>query len=312
MKRNLKVGGCIAIAVLGGLGPTASATNLQIDVTYDNTVTSLSNATQFESDFNAVVSQFEDAITNPVTVDIQVSVGTINGITTPLPSGDVSGSFSASVLMGSTASASFADTEAALAHTGAVLPAIDPTGGGHFYYMPQAEVKALGLSPATFPTSAPYDGYIGFSGATGEFSFSGIPSAGQYSFQTAAMHEIQEVLGRTSTLNGVTSGFAAYPLDLFRYVAPGVTSFTQNTAAGATQAYASADGGVTDLGTFADQSNGFDRSDWETPVNTTSTDAQNAILTPGRGRGPVDLRRRRAAHPRLHDRSGQRRWPVQW
>ena len=47
----------------------------------------------------------------------------------------------------------------------------------------------------------------------------------------------------------------------------------------------SIDGGVTDLGTFADQTTTGDRTDWQTPVNTTSTDASNALLTPGKIEG---------------------------
>ena len=42
---------------------------------------------------------------------------------------------------------------------------------------------------------------------------------------------------------------------------------------------------MTDLGTFADQTTTGDRTDWQTPVNTTSTDAQNALLSLGVNQG---------------------------
>jgi hypothetical protein len=35
-----------------------------------------------------------------------------------------------------------------------------------------------------------------------------------------------------------------------------------------------------------DQATGGDRNDWQTPVNTTSTDLQNALLTSGKNEGP--------------------------
>jgi hypothetical protein len=96
------------------------------------------------------------------------------------------------------------------------------------------------------------------------------------------------VLGRTSYLNDIGSNLyqsIATPMDLFRYTAPGVTSDTQNTPNGGTPAYTSTNGGVTSLGTFADQSTGGDRTDWQTPINTTSTDAQNSLLTQGKKEG---------------------------
>ena len=163
-----------------------------------------------------------------------------------------------------------------------MLPATSPTGNAVFY-MPQAEVKALGLPSATYPTANAYDGYIGFASTMSQFSFSGTPTSTQYSFQAAAMHEIEEVLGRTSFLNNAGTIYQSFamPMDLFRYTAAGVTSYTPTTANGGTPAYASIDGGVTDLGTFADQTTSGDRTDWQTPVNTTSTDAQNALLSRG-------------------------------
>ena len=272
--------GFVALPILAGAiliaGPAAA--NITINVTYDSSVTanySAGQVTIFENAFNAVVSQFQSAITNPVTISIDVSVGQVSS-TVALASGDVGGSFVPLVSLGSSTT-SFANVIAALAGTGATLPATDPTGGGHFYYMPQAEVRALALT-GVYGAPSTFDGYIGFSSNFGDFSFSGTPGSTQYSFQAAAEHEIEEILGRTSSLNngGVTSGFIANPLDLFRYGSPGNNSFSENA-----YAYASIDGGNTSLGTFDYTSSGGDRSDWSTPINTASTDAQNALLTRG-------------------------------
>lgn len=283
MNQNTKTGGFIALAILGGtvVLPTPASANLVLDVAYDFSSDSTITPTQenqVETAFNAVAAQFEAAITNPVTVAVQVSVGTVNGTTQTLPSGNDSGSYANSVEMGTTQAASFTNTEAALAHTGATLPTTDPSGGNHDYYMPQAEFKALGLSPAGYPALNAIDGYIGFNSNLSLFSFSGVPNSSQVSFRASAEHELEEVLGRVSSLNngGLTAGFEAQPLDLFRYSSPGVTSFGENAAA-----YASTDGGVTDLGTFESVSSNGDRSDWLTPVNTTSTDAQNSSFTQG-------------------------------
>lgn len=295
MQQNTRPFGFIAIAALGGtigLAPPASA-NMTLDVTYDSSVTGdLTGAqvTQFETAFNAVAARFDAAITNPITVNIYVSVGSINGNannnTMALPANNDSGSYDTVTSMAGSSGTSFSNTKAALQGVGDTIGA-DPTGGAAFY-MPQAEVKALALSPITYPTSQPYDGYIGFSSSFSLFSFSGTPAKSQVSFQAAAEHEIEEVLGRTSYLNNSGSTLyqsVATPMDLFRYTAPGVTSYTPNTPNGGTPAYASTNGGVTDLGTFADQSTGGDRTDWQTPANTASTDAQNALFTQGKNEG---------------------------
>ena len=285
MKRNFKPGGILILSIASGMAVLAApAAALQITVTYDSTVTALANAAQFETAFNGVAAQFSSAITNSATIAINVSVGKISS-NVALPAGAVSGSFDPKVLMGSTAAASFANTKVALSGTGVVLPANTPAGSALFL-MPQAEVKALGLT-ATYPTANPVDGFIGFASNMSQFSFSGTPTSTQYSFQTATLHEIEEVLGRTSSLNNSGTGYlsSATPMDLFRYTAAGVTSYTPTTANGGTPAYASIDGGVTDLGTFADQTTSGDRTDWQTPVNTTSTDAQNGLLSRGTNEG---------------------------
>jgi hypothetical protein len=72
----------------------------------------------------------------------------------------------------------------------------------------------------------------------------------------------------------------AEPFDLFRYSGKGSNSFGANAAA-----YASVDLGATDLGTLESTIAGADRSDWSSPVNNPSTDAQNSELTVGQNEG---------------------------
>jgi hypothetical protein len=294
MKQIDRAGSLVAVTILAGsLVLAAPASAMSIIVTFDPSTINpaVPSDALVMSTFGAVAAQFDAAITNPITVNIDVSLGAVNGVA--LPAGQPSGSFDTKTAMGSSAAASFSNAETALANTGAVLPAANPTigaggsGAGAIFYMPQAEVKALALPSARYPTTQPYDGYIGFSSTANVFSFAGKPGSLQYSFQAAAKHEIEEVLGRTSFLNngGTLYQNFATPMDLFRYTAPGVTSYTPNTPAGGKAAYASVDGGVTDLGTFADQTTGGDRTDWQTPTLSSSTDAQNADLNTGASEG---------------------------
>jgi hypothetical protein len=278
MIRTQQAGTILVLTALIGAGTMRpAAANLNLVTTYDSSVTGSSQAATIEAAFDAVAAQFNAAIANNITVNVYVSLGSVNGQSLGT---NVSGSFDNVVTMGSGAAASFANTKAALQAVGTVVGATDPAGPYATFVMPQAEVKALALSQALYPTTQPYDGYIGFTSSLSLLSFSGTPGGSQYSFKSAAMHEIQEVLGRTSYMNsgGIVYEYEATPMDLLRYTAPGTQ--TNNPA---TTAYASTDGGVTSLGTFATASTGAgDVTDWSTPVNTTSTDAQNALLTPGK------------------------------
>ncbi|HEY1411625.1 MAG TPA: hypothetical protein VGF36_05760, partial [Rhodopila sp.] len=146
---------------------------------------------QAAADFTAVAQSFSNALINTSAspIDINVQFGSVSG-------GDVSTSNTATNSVGSFANV-VADLAPAEKSLGYVLPSIDPTGAGT-WYMPQAEAKVLGVSLPNNASAS--DGTITFSSAT-SFSYVVTVNSGQYSFQAAAAHEIEEVLGRTSTLN---------------------------------------------------------------------------------------------------------------
>lgn len=104
--------------------------------------------------------------------------------------------------------------------------------------------------------------------------------AGQYSAISVVEHEINEILGgggQGSTLNAIQQGLTAYnnfrgPVDLYRYSAPGVASFTTSNAA---SSYFSVDGGVTNIVAW-NQSSGGDYADFGT-----SGFVQSAFNSPG-------------------------------
>ena len=138
----------------------------------------------------------------------------------------------------------------------------------------------LGESDTTFtsqPDAASPNGQIEVPTDGGAVGFSDIPMifdykdekppASKYDFKGAAEHEITEVMGR-QLLAPFGQGYTA--LDLIRYSAPGVPD-TSATFGG----YASADGGVTNLGTFNTNHNG-DPGDWQGLTN----DSFNAFSNP--------------------------------
>ena len=255
-----------------GLAFTLPAHALTIKATFDSSITSLSAAPQIEAAFNAAASIFQNAFTDPVTVNIPVSWGKVNGQT--IGSGILgaswvqwnSGYTQSQVKSYLKAAATTANDTIAVNN----LPTVSPAGNS--FDIPRAEAKALGLLSSTSTAS---DGYIGFGYTPSSFTFNdsaGVAS-GTYDFIGIAAHEIEEVLGRISTLNS-TSPSGATIFDLFRYGAAGNPNFSRTAAS-----YFSIDGGVTNLDPF-NISGGGDRSDWSS-VAGTATDAQLSYLTSG-------------------------------
>ena len=101
------------------------------------------------------------------------------------------------------------------------------------------------------------------------------PTAGLYSLQTVAAHEIDEILGTPSGLNLNTPN-TIMPIDLYRYTAPGVRSFTNNTSVAP---YLSFNGGVTNLVNYNHDGSG----DWGDFASGQGLYVQNAYGPPGTG-----------------------------
>jgi len=265
----------IASAALLCLGLATPAEALVIDVTYDSSVTSLGNTgsvttAEIENAYGSVAAAFEAAIANNVTVSIGVGWGEYGGQT--VAAGNI-GESSYNTDSGKSYSQISALLSAAA--PGDALPASNPTASLIGFLIPDAEALALGLSaaPVTGSDGCACDGYIGFdSSVTFTFNDQSGVAANTYDFVAAAEHETEEVLGRASGLTS-TSPLYATPLDIFRYSAPNTNSDGYNATA-----YASTNGGVTDLGTFNSSGTG-DRGDWATPGGT--TDAQNAAAPTG-------------------------------
>jgi hypothetical protein len=213
---------------------------LMFDVTYDASVNSA--PAEFMTAFAAAIGFYTATFFNPITINIDVGWGEVDG--RPLLSardpGESQYSFSGSdysqLRSALQADATSADNREAVA----TLPN-DTTLDG-FYWIATAEQKALGL---LFGASTPVDGYVGFN-ANDVFSFD--PSnrgvSGAYDFIGVAEREISEVMGRVSF--GQPGRIASHsPMDLFRYASPGTRQLGMGAAS-----YFSIDGGTTDLGDY--------------------------------------------------------------
>ena len=181
-----------------------------INVTFDSSVGSAPAG--FIATVDAVVQFYETQFTDPITVNIDVGYGEVDG--QALGSGALGesitylNSFSYAQLR----SALAADATSAADQTAvASLPSSNPAGTANFW-VATAEAKALGLAGA----SSSLDGFIGFSSAPNIFDYNNADgvTAGQYDFFGVVAHEISEVLGRL-----VLGGSGYSPLSLFDYSA---------------------------------------------------------------------------------------------
>ena len=244
---------------LPGTVVSGAASAFTINVVWDASVNSAPAA--FKTDVMAVVQYLESKFTDPITVNINVGYGQIDG--QPLDAGALgeSSTFLSSFTYSQLKNALVADAKTSTdAAAIASLPATDPVSGTHSYWIATAEAKALGLLSGS---GSSIDGYIGFDAASNTFDYdntNGV-SAGLYDFFGVVAHEITEVMGR-QTMDGESfQGKPSYELeDLFHYSAAGVRDFVGTTAG-----YFSGNGGATNLGSFNTNPNG-DFGDWASSV----------------------------------------------
>ena len=242
---------------------------------FDSSITSNPNAPAIETAIDTVASELGSAFSNSAVIHFNVSWGSVQG--KPIPGGDVSaseenltGPYSFSTFTADLKAVAAANPDdPVLQSVAANLPRSNPAGALS-YGIPYAEAQAIGLLP---PASRLPAGAIGFSNAvTWDFNPIDGVAANTYDLEGAAAHEIMEVLGRISGLQSAKPTVAT-PLDLFRYTAAGVSSFSYSAAA-----YFSIDGGQTAIEHFNVAGSG-DRSDIASAPGL--TDVQAAYLPTG-------------------------------
>ncbi|MDR3529927.1 MAG: NF038122 family metalloprotease, partial [Rhodopila sp.] len=126
-----------------------------------------------------------------------------------------------------------------------------------------------------------YDGVITLT-TSYTLNFGKTPVAGAYSAIATIEHEINEILGgggQGTVLNAIASGNPTSNigvLDLYRYAAPGVPSFSTS---GSATSYFSVDGGATDIVGF-NQNSGGDYGDFSTCDNVQSAFSCGGDIVP--------------------------------
>ncbi|MGA2233734.1 MAG: NF038122 family metalloprotease, partial [Tepidisphaeraceae bacterium] len=258
-----------AMVTAAGLARPAIA--LVIDPTFDSSFSSLSNESQVEGAINYAIEQFEEAYSNPITVNITFEAENTTSFAGETEPNYVFSSYSSlrTAFVADAASTGNSNQMTAAADN---WPATDPTGKGSDWYVPGAEGKALGVVAANslgvdatiifgFTSSDPYV-YDPYDRAASE----------TVDFIGVAEHEIAHGLGRDALLGQRDSNRAdSYtPLDLYRFKSAGTLGLTSTNGV-----YYSINKGATNLKAFASSS---DTSDWNgTSSGSYIPDSFNAI-----------------------------------
>jgi hypothetical protein len=258
--------GNLSILATGG-------TSMKIIPTFDSSITSDPQAATIEATINSAIALYQSSFSDPITVNITFQKST-NGVG---HSSTYYNTFSyANYRAALVSHATSADDATALAHL--PVSANNPVTGDLNMNLHLSLARAMGFS-ADPPTGQP-DSTISLNISNMNLSLS-VTNPNKYSLYSAVCHEIDEVLGFSSALNGLNNGDPAptgpvSPEDLFRYDAIGARSFT--TASNAAS-YFSLDG-TTDLARFNQYQTG-DFQDWYSYYGGQTPQVQDAFGTKG-------------------------------
>jgi hypothetical protein len=248
------------------------AQGLTITPTFDSSITGDPNAATIIATINSVIALYEANFSDPITVTITFQeTGSGLGASSSFFVSRTYSNFRSHLASDATTF----DDSVALAH----LPGgtVNPVNGNTDVNLTTANARAIGFSAN--PPAGENDGTILLNTSIMNLDRTSIDFS-KYDLFAVAAHEIDEVLGFGSALNGLSNGDptptgAVWTMDLFRYDQNGSRSF--DTAL-STQAYFSIDS--TNLLVRFNQDAGGDFSDWFSSGAHTPR-VQDAFATPG-------------------------------
>ncbi len=282
-------------ALLAAVTTIHPAAALTITPLFDSSIVGATDQTEVESAIDDAIGTIESLYTNPGTVGIVFSQanGNFVGQSETADYTDSYANYTAALAAVSQAE----PTNTVLSIAIANLSSGNQPGAGGSVLLTSADARvALGAANATgcfnsagtFVSSCgqAYDGVVTLTNNPSvPLNYTKTPVSGAYSAIDAMEHEINEILGgggQGSTLNQIVfclanpanTGCVANGnyandrgvLDLYRYSAPGVASFSTSDAV---TSYFSVDGGVTDIVGFNQDSSG-DLADFSTCDNVQS------------------------------------------
>ena len=276
IKRHVKL--ALALPVLLGLSATQAHAQLVITPIFDSSITSDPNAAAIMGTINSAIGVYETDFINPINVSILFKAD--QGISLGQSSTYI-GNVSYTSYRNALISTKALGTDSTAFESFLTAGAANPVNGGSVVTDTTAGLRALGF--AASPPAGQADSTISLKTSITNDSRAGVQDPNKYDLFAVASHEINEVLGLGSSLDGLSNGAAAPSnvgtLDFFRFSGPGIRSFS--TAANA-NSYFSVDGGTTSLVHFNQSQNG-DYHDWDNASQGPGfvPQVQDAFSTPG-------------------------------
>lgn len=253
------------IATAITLAGNAAIANITIVPTFDSTITSDPNASQIIATINQTIQIYQADLADNISVTIKFQemtsgLGQSNWWYYNIPYAQYRTALGAD--------ATTATDATALSH----LPNVstNPVNGSSLMSVKTANLRAVGITGLNSGLPGGVDGIIGLN--TSLMNYTRPPgNPGKYDLMAVTMHEIDEVLGLASALDGIPNPL---PQDLFRFDSSGNRAYT--TAGD--NAYFSIDG--SNLLARFNQASGGDHGDWwSTGAHTPQV--QDAFATPG-------------------------------
>lgn len=246
---------------------------LTIVPSFDTTITSDPQAATIEATINSAIAAYECKLADPVTVTVKFQkMGSGLGQSSSYVTSLSYANYRSDLISHATTT----NDTIAIAHLSNT--STNPVNGNTSMTLKLPLARALGVT--VNPPAGQPDGTISLNTSIMNLS-AGQTNPANYSLYATVSHEIDEVLGFSSALNGLNNGDPApagaiEPEDLFRYDQSGARSF--NTTSNTT-AYFSIDG-VHALAQF-NQHQGGDFQDWSSFSGGQTPQVQDAYGTPG-------------------------------
>ncbi len=239
---------------------TEPTTGLNVNPTFDASITGNPNAAAIEAMINRAISFHESLFSDPITIQIRFRYSRTGPDGTPMPAGAIAQSVYViyqipwSIYIGALRADAKTSNDnlanATLPGT-ALSPNIKPRSAGG---------RAVGLDtpPAMFANGTvgqggPFDGIVTLN-SSAPYQFTRPPSATNLDAQRSTEHEVDEVIALGSRLGH--TGNDLNPQDLFSWSSSGVRNITSNGSR-----YFSINGGATNIVSF-NQNPGGDFGDW--------------------------------------------------
>lgn len=263
------------LTTVAGCSSAVAASFVTINATFDYGSLSPSDQATFASTIDSALSFYTANLQTPTPLTVNIQFASDTGVALGQSSTYINTISYSSFRSHLAANAGSAADTTALAN----LPSgsSNPVNGNSQVTASLPLLRALGFTGAGVAAPGGLDATVSLNTSLMNLTRTGAQDPSKYDLQAVVQHEVDEVLGFGSALNGLSNGAptptgAIQPLDLFRYDISGSRSFSTSASAGA---YLSIDG-VTQLAQF-NQTAGGDFSDFAGPT----VRVQNAFGTPG-------------------------------